>query len=65
MQRDDTVSPRKTRIRVITQKALHSKIYFFHILTSQVYSEETGMIQYAYLFQHIVAGQKSYKKDDV
>lgn len=35
------------------------------MLTSQVYSEETGMIQYAYLFQHIVAGQKSYKKDDV
>ena len=65
MQRDDTVSPRKTRIQVITQKALHSKIYFFHMVTSQVYSEETGMIRHAYLLQHIVAGQKSYKKDDV
>ena len=65
MQRDDTVSQRKTRIQVITQKALHSKIYFFHMVTSQVYSEEAGMIQYAYLFQHIVAEQKSYKKDDV
>lgn len=52
-------------MQVITQKALHSKIYFFHMVTSQVYSEEAGMIQYAYLFQHIVAEQKSYKKDDV
>lgn len=35
------------------------------MVTSQVYSEEAGVIQYAYLFQHIVVEQKSYKKDDV